>query len=380
MRTHRYTARPLLGALALVVGLGARASAQQSDTSELDRHLATMRTASGEEYVAARVQLVGLGDAARATLEKRLQSATWTEASWNDLAVATIAHAHLAHPDVVSRVAKLEGLDPTHYLARRHPAPECARELKALGAHAVGPLLELYLKTFERYPFTTPATVPAAARGRKADDLAREERSALRQGIVTALAETRHPAALFVCKAVARDAAEDAAARLQAAEGLGTIGTKASLQELTALHADAATPAEVKLAALRGAARVPTADACAFLEGRLASGSADERHQAAVALGAFGSAHGWQARGAEMQKTGDALRLRAATKLVDAIRTADAQAPADALVDALGMIAHPDSVAALEAVANDARVSDANRAVAQQALERVKTAVARNSK
>ena len=370
----------LLGALSLVALCGAPAFAQ-GQASELDRALAGMKTASGDDYVAARGKTVALGDAAKTTLEGRLASATWTDATWTDLAIATIAHAHLAHPEVVQRVNHLEGLDPAHYLARRRPEAECGRELKQLGPDAAGALLELFLKTFESYPFTTAASLPPRAKGSNPADLAAQERIALREGIVYALAEARHPAAFFVCRQVARDATESEAARLQAAEGLGTVASSGSLTELTSLHDDAATPAPVKLAAIRGAARVPTADALAFLSARLVdAASPDERRQAAFALGAFGSVHGWAARGPALQKTGNDLRLRAATKLVDAVRSGQPDVPGDALVDALGTIAHPDSAALLGQVASDASVPADRRALAERALERVKMAVARSSK
>src|SRR5581483_8366359 len=214
------------------------------------------------------------------------------ESTFPELAAATVVLARIAQPDLTAKISHIEGVDKASYSKRRRPEPECARELKRLGPDAAGLLLELAWKTGDKYPSTTDA-----------------ERSALRQGVVYALAETKHPAALLVMKKVANDASELEAVRLLAAEGLGTQGSAAALAELVALHDAESTPANVKLAAIRGAARVPTADALAFLEKRLAV--ADERRQAVVALGGFGSRLGWESRGADAARQGDELRAKA---------------------------------------------------------------------
>jgi len=124
-------------------------------------------------------------------------------------------------------------------------------------------------------------------------------------------------------------------------------------------------------------ARVPSHDALAVLETALASDSADERRQAAVALGGFGSYLGWQARGPEQAKLGDALRSEAASKLVSALKTGSPAIPSDALIDSIATIAHPDSKAQLEAAAADKTLGETARALAKQALDRLDASLAR---
>jgi HEAT repeat protein len=361
-----------LPALLAVLALASPAFAQGTP-SELDGALKRMVSSTGDDYVAARASVVALGDSARAALESRLNGATWTDETFSDLAIATIAHAYLAHPDVVKRVNHLEGLDPSHYLLRRRPEPECGRELKRLGSDAAGPLLELYLKTFDRYPVTTAET-PLPSRRETPEALAAKERIALRSALVMALAEAHHPSAFFVCRDVAKSSGEPEAVRFQAVEGLGTLATPASLAEIVALHDAATTPDSVRLAAIRGAARVPTSDALAFLEKRIQSDSTSERRQAVVALGTFGSSWGWQARGLD----GTELRRRAAADLVELIRTGK-PVENDVVIDALATIAHPASVALLEKASTDEKLSEAKRSLAKEALDRVKMAIARRT-
>ena len=119
------------------------------------------------------------------------------------------------------------------------------------------------------------------------------------------------------------------------------------------------------------------ADALAFLVKRLAD--ADERRAAIVALGAFGSFLGWQARGPELAKTGDALRAKAASALVALVRSGGSDLPEDSLVESLATIAHPDARAQLEKAKADESLTPAARALAANALDRVNASIDRQA-
>lgn len=347
---------PVLGALVLA------ASSAHAQDATLDKALAAMVAANGDAYVAVRAEvaaLPGMQERVHAALAK----AQWTPETFPRLAMAVVVQAHLAHPDVVRRVYRLEGLDPAHYGKRRRPDPECGRELRRLGATAVGPMLELYLKTFESYPFTPVADQP---------DAIGLQRAALREGLMIALAESGHPVAFFVLRHVASNPEEPEGTRKQAIEGLGTIGTPAAFAELVQL--DASAPA-IKLAVIRGVAQVPTQDALGWLAKRL-DGDADERRATVVAIGTFGSAWTWEARGASWAGVADELRSAASNLLIDRLEQL-APVCQDQVVEALATIAHPSAVARLRQLV-EAPDGRSTRATAKAALGRVMTAVERN--
>jgi hypothetical protein len=345
-----------------VLGLALLGTTARAD---VDSDLAALAGAKGDAYVAARDKLVSGGDATKTALEAKLAGASWTAEAAPSLAAAAIVLARLEHPEVLERLGHIEGIDPATYTKRRRPEPECAHELRRLGPEAAPLLLELHWKLLDRVSFSE------GAKGAK-------ERSALEQGIMVAVAESRHPAALWFLSRVASDANEVEAARLQAAEGIGTQASTGALAALAQLHDAKETPAPVKLATIRGAARVPSAEALAFLEARLAD--KDERRQAVVALGAFGSALGWQSRGAEAAKTGDPLRAKASDDLVAIVRSSEPGVEDEPLLQALATVAHPSAREALAKAKADASLSPASRALAAKAHERVETSLARQEK
>jgi hypothetical protein len=361
----------------LVAAFTAFALLGSVEAGDLESGLARMVSTTGDAYVAARDAVVAHGESARPALEAKVNGA-WTQESFPTLAAAAIALAHITHPDLAKRLEHVEGVDASIYLKRRRPEPECGHEIKQLGPDAVGFLLERYLKTFDRYTFTTAESLPKGSL-QDPEKLASEERIALRQAIVYAIAESHHASALFVCRAVARDANEVEPARLRAAEGLGTQGTAAALAELVSLEGDASTPASVKLAAIRGVGRVPAAEALAFLQGRLA-GSADERRAAVSAIGAFGSYLGWQARGAALTETGGKLRASASAALVSIVCSAEPGVDEEVLLQALATIAHPSSRDALVKAQANESLTPAARARAGKALERVNMSLERQGK
>jgi hypothetical protein len=329
---------------------------------DLEGALARMRDKTGDDYVAARKDALAVKDV-KTTLHAKLVTASWTDENFSDLAVASIALAHAEHPELASRLDKIEGITPEHYTKRRHPVPECGRELQLLGKDGAGFLLEVAVKTFDD----------------RAKTLSAQESAALREGLVIALAATRHPSAFFVCKKVARGASEPEGARLQAIQGLGTIGTAPALAEITAIHDDATQPASLRLATLRGAARVPTSDALSLLSKAAGSSDEAEKRQAIVALGTFGSSWAWKARGASAAEQGDALRSKAATQLVDALGAATTDSLRQAAIEAISVVAHDAARAPLEKLAKDETRPAATRTAAKQALDRLNTAIQRDA-
>ncbi|MEZ0230048.1 MAG: hypothetical protein ACAI25_15595 [Planctomycetota bacterium] len=349
--------KKFFSAAALVALAAAPALAQ----SELDGTLASLSAARGDDYVAKRDAAVK--NLKTADLQAKLETATWTDATFNDLAMATIVLAFQKDGDAVKKVYALDGLNEAVYTQWRIRRPDATRELNALAGRAVGPLLELYLKTFDKYPGYS-----------KTEAVAKAEKVALSIGIVVALGKVRHPAAIFVAKRMANDANEPEGVRNQAIGALGVIDTAASVAEIQAVHDAAATPAELKLATLRGAAWSSQQTAFDLIAKDLESSDLGTRKQAAVALGTFCSPMGWQSRNDVV--TGQNYRTQAAQKLVDAL-VAD-KLPRDTIVDQIGVIGHPSAKPLLQAAETNTALTAEQRETAKQALGRLEINIERN--
>ena len=57
-------------------------------------------------------------------------------------------------PSVVQAIHSIQGIRPEHYLRRRLPQPEVARELKRISGSAPI-LMSLYLRGFSTFPFSS---------------------------------------------------------------------------------------------------------------------------------------------------------------------------------------------------------------------------------
>lgn len=349
-----------LSVLALLA-LGASSARAQDPT--LDKALVAMSAAQGDAYVAVRSEVLAL-PGLEGNLEAALAKAKWTPETFPRLAMAVVAQSYLSQPDVVRQVYRLEGLDPKECGKRRRPDPECGRELRRLGARAVGPMLELYLKTFETYPFAEAPDQP---------DAIAAQRAALREGMMIAFAESGHPAAFFVLRQVASNPEEQEGARKQAIEGLGTVGTASAFSELVHLSLDTSG---LLLARVRGVAQVPSQEALAWLAKRL-DVQGDERRAIVVAVGTFGSAWAWEARDAAWAGLAEELRNSASNLLIDRFSLL-APTCEEQVVEALATIAHPSAVSRLSQLIEDPAVGAETRAMAKAALLRVQVAVERN--
>ena len=256
---------------------------------------------------------------------------------------------------------KLESLEHAVYSKRRMNRPDPTRELKGLGAKASGALLELHLKTFDRYPFSTD------------EALAAKEKLALRIGIVLQLAYNKHPSAIFVAREVVHDASADEGARNQAASALGHIDSVESIRELVTIEGGATTPVHLKLAAVRGAGWASRNEAFELLQRTLESSDPDTRRQAAIAMGTFCAPGAWDARGAVA--TGEEFRRRAAAMLVEALEKD--RLPADVIIDQMGVVAHASAKPLLDAAAANEKLAPTQRETAKRASERLQTSLDR---
>jgi hypothetical protein len=343
----------------LPVLLLALAAVARADEQQAVRALDGMAAAEGPAYAAARKEALAT-PGLQADLDALLAKSTWTEATFPRLSMAVIAKAYLADAETVRHVYKLEGLDPAVYEQRRRADPECGRELRRLGVPAVGPMLEIYLKTFDAHPLVASA----------------KQRAALREGIVVALAASSHPAAPIALRRIASSASELEGARKQALEGLGTLAGPGALVALARIHAEPGLSVGLRLAAIRGIAQLPSAEALTWLTKRLDGADQDERRAAVAAIGLYGSAWSWEARGPEWAGLGDELRVEATRALVERLPGL-VQDGSDQLVEALATIAHPKAVPSLRQLRDDPQIEKPVRVLAGRALERVELALER---
>lgn len=350
----------------LPVLLLALAAVARADEQQAVRALDGMAAAEGPAYAAARKEALAT-PSLQADLDALLAKSAWTEATFPRLSMAVIAKAYLADAETVRHVYKLEGLDPAVYEQRRRADPECARELRRLGAPAVGPMLEVYLKTFDAYPLAASPDRP---------DALAKQRAALREGIVVALAASGHPAAPITLRRIATSTSELDGARKQALEGLGTLAGPGALADLARIHAEPGLSVGLRLAAIRGIAQLPSAEALTWLTKRLDGADQDERRAAVTAIGLYGSAWSWEARGPEWAGLGDQLRVEATRALVERLPGL-VQDGSDQLVEALATIAHPKAAPSLRQLRDDPQTEKPVRVLAGRALERVELALER---
>lgn len=134
------------------------------------------------------------------------------------------------HPNAWDRLAQLQGIRPEVYLATRLRRPSVARELTAMGADAVLPLVDLLVG------------------GGFSRELSDDERAALTLGALEALAAQRDPRASSVLRA-AFTRLEDRAQLRAAARGIAGLGTADDLAFLVSHLSD---PHGRGLAALEG--------------------------------------------------------------------------------------------------------------------------------
>lgn len=211
------------------------------------------------------------------------------------------------HPAAWQRVADVQGVRPEVYLATRLRRPSVARELTAMGAEAVMPLVDLL------------------AGGGFGRDLSDDERQALTLGALEALAAQRDPRASGVLRAAFTRLTDRGQLRA-AARGIAGLGTAGDLAFLVSHLND---PGGRGLAALEGlGAQRSRASLDIAATALRATTDPDAVAAASRALGEIGST--WaQAAGAQGSSLPDAaaealvpafLRARGAAR--DAVQSA----------------------------------------------------------
>jgi hypothetical protein len=365
----------LCAAIAAVAAANA-ASAEETIETRVDGVVAELQTATGVEFIAARERARELGRDGAALLSEKLRRASFSRTTWRqDLALA-IAHAWAANPNEARKLYQLEGLQPAKYMAMRRPEPEVTRELRRLRAPAAV-LFEIALHTHAVYPFAERAAYPQALNDAALAELRNKEQLALRIGVMSAIASSKHPAAGYVLEEVVRDSSAELAVRKAAAIGLGTSQAANALSVLLPIAHDATAPEMLRLGAIAGLGQIRKA---ASIEALIAiasrSVSTEIRRASIAAIGSAASS--WVLR-RSAAAGGDELRKRAASALVELLASANGAPDEGQVIEALVMVSDVNARGRLSALATDPGRSEDVRARAQRALERLDRTLARET-
>lgn len=278
--------------------------------------------------------------------------ATVDQNNWKGAAQIAIAEAK--HDTASQKLFELRGIDPRYYLRDRIQNPTVSSELRRLHLPA-GALFELYLDTFDDYPFAEASAYPAHIGADERARLRVVEKAALRQGLLDAIAETGHPAAPFLLADVVGDRTETIATRSVAAKALGATQAERASTVLAKV-ATTAGPTNLRAAAIAGLGEHRDTLAVDTLIGLAQNTklSAELRGPAITGLGAVATKHLRRVVGAEKAD-------RAALALVALFSTPAAETHGDALVEAVGRTGSRAALNALKQVDSDL----ARRAVAR---------------
>lgn len=207
-----------------------------------------------------------------------------------------IAADKVAHPEAFAAVAGVQGHLPAGYAHRQKPVPEVSRELEALGADALLPMLAAI--AFE---------TPAAPGNNDA------EREALGVGLVRAVSHLRDARSAPVLRAVLQTSKPDALVARFAAEGLGAVCSTVGAADLIA-HTAPSDP--LRIAAIHGLGECRTLESAKHLASLVTPGlDAATARALGLALGRLASPGAWKAMGPSATKTGDAVRAVVADAL-----------------------------------------------------------------
>ena len=356
-----------LTVLALGSALTATAEAK-SPTTSVDQLLRQLRVSRGDAYLAARDQLVRLGPEAHGAVRARLEKAAWTPRSWRDDLTAAVADSWLAAPELASKAYALRGLQPQVYLGNRRPQPTVASEL--LQSDIPAPVLfELYLSTFERYPFSKADDFPPGTEAALITQHQAQERAALAEGVLFALGRSGHPAAPHLLGEVLLDARAPLGARSIAAQSLAETGSVEAFATLKRALSGVRASDPLRPAVVAAFGSVRSDASLAVLQAEAKAGASLEAKRTAVAaLGLLGSS--WVHEAAGTDPEGE-LRGKVATTLAGILASPDGEALEDALVEALAMTAHAPTAAHLKAQGADEGASEAQRRRAERAANRM---------
>lgn len=152
--------------------------------------------------------------------------------TWQQLVADEATGLNKKIPHEVDRLYGLNGLRAQHYLQWRRPEPAVFRELQAL-PHLTAAMMDIFLNGLESYPWS----------GRAYEE---EERLALQNGILHAVGESGHPAAVLFLSHVIDSQFESRSVRLSAIAALTKTGSADALLVLGSRQEEARHDVELR--------------------------------------------------------------------------------------------------------------------------------------
>lgn len=352
----------------------ARAQAQALDRPALERALdraAAAPAGNAAAYEGARAEVLAFGEAAIPALAEAGADARWTRENWRVALVAEACRVRLADPAFAGAVDVPRGIDPAHYRKFRKPEPYCQHDLARMGRNAVPLLLERFFWTLD-------------GRAYSEGEAGRKERRSLALAALFVPGQLGDARARYAVESVLNDRSTSAELRAQAAVSAAQCGGAEAAPAIARVLDSADEPIAVREACAWALGRVATPQAGEALFERLAGlaragerTDADRRLARAVlnGIGLLGDRWAWEARGAAAAEQALSLRRACAEQLVQAIRTFPEER--DIIATGLALIASPESLAAVRALAADEAAPAAVRDAAAAVVPAVEAAVAR---
>ena len=315
----------------------------------------------------AEARAAALADPALMSTVRKLKgdvsrSAEFTGESWQRAVMAEILLSAERAPDAAARVRQTRGLDPAAYLKARRPIPLATRELTRMKL-SPGALFEAWM--FHRaFPKSRPAgAYPDHAQAR-VDELRAAEAVALEEGLLTALARTRHPLSANV---LLEQLQSQSPRRQQlAAVLLGETRLPVAQARLVSLLEDDRVRGPLRSAALVGLGKVRDLSALKRLVAEVSTTDrpTDERR---ALIGALANTGNRFAHEANPQPSSDRIRQEASQALISLLpQVASNPSLADVLAQAIATVGHESATSALKALTLTSE--GPQRRVANQAL------------
>ena len=278
----------------------------------------------GAEYRKTRNELVADGRSV-AEMREALATTAYRADNWLGLVLTEAAVMRATGHGDVRRLRNLEGLDPAHYLLRRRPEPNVARELDRTRDSA--PLMmELLLKELDGYRWSSVDAAPM-------------ERRALVRGLLLAIGRSGHPASVFLLAHVAAEGCASSTSCEPVIRALGDTGSAAAVPVLVKLAAEAREENHVDRVAtvLLAMGRIRRDEVWPHIEAGLAHPAAIVRTAAARAAGAMGSSRYWRRAVA----SGEVIQEAVGAALVEVLVTEEDDGVAGAALASIGRVATP---------------------------------------
>lgn len=233
-----------------------------------------------------------------------------------------IAQHRAQNPAVYKAVRNVRSVHPEVYAQFQNPIPIAEKELKALGAEALLPMIEALA-------FDAPTR----------NGLNDDEWHVLEAGMLKAVGVLRDNKAAPVVRTVFTNQTSLSLVSNEAAEALGRICDKESFDLLVAK----AQPGEaLRSSAVRGLGKCRTMGAANVLVSLVKTASADEIDTFATAMGQLASSWAWKAMGPAYESEADAVQQALVASLMD-VYEAD-EASRGAVLRAIIMADHPNTL------------------------------------